>query len=43
MKTAIRAAAGLVLILNLAACATYAEPQRLDPNAQVPEAGEKVE
>jgi predicted small lipoprotein YifL len=43
MKAVIRATAALVLTLNLAACATYAEPMRLDPNAQIPEAGEKVE
>ncbi len=42
MKAAVRATAALVLVINLAACATY-EPMRLDPNAQVPEAGETVE
>lgn len=42
MKAVVRASVALILALNLAACATY-EPMRLDPNAQVPPAGETVE
>ncbi|WP_296717390.1 hypothetical protein [Erythrobacter sp.] len=42
MKAVVRATAALVVALHLSACATY-EPMRLDPNAQVPEAGETVE
>jgi len=42
MKAAIRATAALAMTLTLAACATYT-PMTLDPNAQVPEAGETVE
>ncbi len=43
MKSVVRATAALVLVLNLAACAMTPEPRRLDPNAQVPEAGQTVE
>ena len=43
MKTIIRNAAVLVIALGLAACATVGETMALDPEAQVPEAGENVE
>lgn len=43
MKTIMRNAAVLVLALGLAACATMDETMALDPNAQVPEAGEDVQ
>lgn len=42
MKMIIRATTAAILAVNLAACATY-EPMQLDPNAQVPEAGETIE
>lgn len=42
MHTLVRAGAALIVALNLAACATY-EPMRLDPNAQIPEAGQTIE
>jgi len=42
MKTMIRNAAVLVIALGLAACATVGETMALDPEAQVPEAGEEV-
>lgn len=42
MKAFIRTSVALVIAFNLTACATY-EPMRLDPNAQVPEAGETIE
>lgn len=42
MKTMIRNAAVLAVALCLAACATVGETMALDPEAQVPEAGEDV-
>ncbi len=42
MKTIIRNAAVLVIAFGLAACATVGETMALDPEAQVPEAGEDV-
>ena len=42
MKTMIRNAAVLAVAFSIAACATVGGTMALDPEAQVPEAGEEI-